>query len=103
MFDYSPQTESIEPLSGSVEVMYRIYLEIAVRDHHCRVQALYGDQAPPTGHTPYRPLPLHHFADRFKLACAIAGGEVQFRKQLARMAKVYGVDCLAAVAARVAA
>jgi len=103
MSNHTPHAETIQPLSGSVEVMYRIYMEIAVRDHRCRVQALYGDQAPPTGHTPYRPLPLHHFADRFESACAIAGGEVQFRKQLARMAKVYGVDCVAAVATRLAA
>lgn len=95
--------ETIEPLSGSPEVLYRIYLEIAAKDHRCRIQALYGNHAPPTGHTPYRPLPIHHFVDRFELAKSMPDGELIFRKQLARLAKVYGVDCVAAVAGRVAA
>jgi len=95
--------ETIEPLGGSPEVLYRIYLEIAAKDHCCRIQALYGNQAPPTGHTPYRPLPMHHFADRFELAKDMPHGEQIFRKQLARWARVYGVDCVAAVTGRVAA
>jgi len=94
---------SIEPLSGSTEVLYRIYLEIAASDHRCRIQALYGKQAPPTGHTPYRPLPMSHFVDRFESAKGLPNGEVLFRKQMARLARVYGIDCVAVVAGRVAA
>ncbi len=94
--------DSIEPLSGSVEVLYAVYLEIARRDHRCRVQALYGSQTPPPGHTPFRPLPLGNFTERFSSAQA-GGGEQLFRKQLARWAKVYGVDCVEVVARRLAA
>jgi hypothetical protein len=93
----------MEPLSGSPDVLYRIYLEIAAKDHRCRIQALYGKQTPPSGHTPYRPLPMHHFVDRFESAKNLPNGEMIFRKQLARLARVYGVDCVAVVAGRVAA
>jgi hypothetical protein len=92
-----------EPLSGSVEVLYAVYLAIARHDHRCRVRALYGDQAPPPGHTPFRPLPMKHFQTRFEISCAAAGGERAFRMQLARWAKVYGVDCLDVVSRRMAA
>lgn len=95
--------ETIEPLGGSPEVLYRIYLEIAAKDHRCRIQALYGIETPPAGHTPYRPLPMQHFVDRFEVAKSMPNGELIFRKQLARLARVYGVDCVAAVAGRVAA
>jgi hypothetical protein len=95
--------DTIEPLSGSTDVLYRIYLEIAAKDHRCRIQALYGQQAPPAGHTPYRPLPIHHFVDRFDSAKTMPGGELIFRRQLARLAKVYKVDCVAAVVDRAAA
>jgi hypothetical protein len=98
----APQ-QKIEPLSGSVAVLYQIYLEIAEKDHRCRIQALYGKLTPPTGHTPYRPLPMDHFIDRFEAAKNIPNGEVVFRKQLARLACVYGVDCLATVTGRIAA
>lgn len=94
---------AIEPLSGSPEVLYQIYLEIAAQDHHCRIQALYGQQSPPTGHTPYRPLPLHHFVSRFESAKGVPNGERIFRQQLARLARVYQVDCVAAVTRRAAA
>jgi hypothetical protein len=95
--------DNIEPLSGSSEVLYRIYLEIAAKDHRCRIQALYGNQSPPSGHTPYRPLPIHHFVDRLESAKSMPNGEELFRKQLARLARVYSVDCVAAVTDRVAA
>jgi hypothetical protein len=95
--------QKIEPLSGSIEVLYQIYLAISAKDHRCRIQALYGKQTPPTGHTPYRPLPMDHFIDRFETAKSIPNGEMIFRKQLARLACVYGVDCLATVTGRVAA
>lgn len=94
---------TIEPISGPPEILYRIYLEIAVKDHRCRLQALYGNQSPPTGHTPYRPLPLHHFAERFESAKSMPDGEIIFRKQLARLARIYRVDCVAAVSGRIAA
>lgn len=95
--------DSLEPLSGSVKVLYAIYLEIAKRDHRLRVQALYGKQNPPPGHTPLRPLPLDHFVQRLQAAQAVPGGEETFRRQLARWAKVYGVDCLSVVSRRLAA
>lgn len=95
--------QTIEPLSGSPEDLYRIYLAIAAKDHRCRIQALYGKQTPPTGHTPYRPLPIHHFTDRFDSAQSVPNGETIFRRQLARLARVYGVDCAATVTGRVAA
>jgi len=95
--------QAVEPLSGSPEVLYRVYLEIAAKDHRCRVQALYGNQAPPPGHTPFRPLPFHQFADRLASSSIIPQGETLFRSQLARLAGVYGVDCLAVVTGRVAA
>lgn len=81
----------VEALAGSVHDLYRVYLEVAERDHACRIQALYGQQPPPPGHTPYRPLPLHHFEARLQSACAMPGGERLFRQQLARWAHVYGV------------
>ena len=95
--------DSPEPLSGSIKVLYAVYLEVAKRDHRLRVQALYGKQSPPPGHTPLRPLPLEHFVQRFQAAQASSGGEVAFRRQLARWAKVYGVDCISVVSRRMAA
>lgn len=94
---------TIQPLSGSPEVLYRIYLEIAAQDHRCRIQALYGKQTPPNGHTPYRPVPMQHFIASFESAKTTSNGEVVFRKQLARLASVYGVDCVAVVTRRAAA
>lgn len=88
---FSP-TASFEPLAGSIQSLYAIYLEIAKRDHACRIAALYGKQQPPAGHTPFRPLPREHFEARFESASQIAGGEEIFRKQLARQAYVYGVE-----------
>jgi hypothetical protein len=82
---------SPEPLSGSMTDLYAVYFEVAKRDHACRRAALYGEQTPPPGHTPFRPLPLEHFEARFRAASATVGGEEIFRKQLARQAQVYGV------------
>ena len=95
--------DSLEPLSGSAKVLYSVYLEIAKRDHRLRVQALYGKQNPPPGHTPLRPLPLEHFVQRLQSAQAVPGGEDAFRRQLARWAKVYSVDCISVVSRRLAA
>src|SRR5690606_10227045 len=95
--------DSIEPLSGSAKVLYAVYLEIAKRDHRLRVQALYGKQSPPPGHTPLRPLPLEHFVQRLQAAQASPHGEEAFRRQLARGAKVYGVDCISVGSRRLAA
>lgn len=94
---------SIPPLSGPVSTLYAIYHEIAARDHRCRLQALYGNESPPAGHTPFRPLPLAHFAARFEKAKLLPDGERQFRCQLARWAECHGIDCLAFVVSRRAA
>ena len=96
------ESQSTPPLSGSVNDLYAVYFEIAKRDHAVRRAALYGDQAPPAGHTPFRPLPIEHFEARFNAAAEIRGGEDIFRRQLARQAKVYGVETRA-VAGRQAA
>lgn len=83
-------TDPVEPLAGNLHDLYSVYHEIARLDHACRRQALYGNQTPPPGHTPFRPLPLEHFEARFEAAKQLPSGEVTFRKQLARQAKVYG-------------
>lgn len=93
---------SPEPLAGSLTDLYAVYFELAKRDHACRRAALYGEQTPPPGHTPFRPLPLEHFEARFRAASAIVGGEELFRRQLARQAQVYGV-ALDVTAGRLAA
>lgn len=98
-----PPAPAIEPLSGSVRVLYAVYLEVAAKDHQCRVTALYGDQAPRLGHTPFRPLRFDDFVTRFESSQALVGGEEVFRRQLARWAKVHGVDCLSVVSSRMAA
>ena len=87
-----PPIGSISPLAGTAHDLYAVYLEIAKRDHKCRIGALYGKQTPPEGHTPFRPLPFEHFEARFRAVFDIPGGEEIFRKQLARQARVYGVD-----------
>lgn len=87
-----PPIGSISPLVGSVHDLYAVYLEIAKRDHTCRIAALYGTQTPPEGHTPFRPLPFEHFEARFRAVFDIPGGEEIFRRQLSRQARVYGVD-----------
>jgi hypothetical protein len=87
---FSP-TASFEPLAGNVQSLYSVYLDIAKRDHACRIAALYGKHQPPAGHTPFRPLPLAHFEARFRSASLMSGGEEIFRRQLARQAHVYGV------------
>jgi hypothetical protein len=84
--------ETPEPLSGSVADLYRVYFEIAKRDHAVRRAALYGKQTPPPGHTPFRPIPYEHFETRFMASASVPYGEVMFRKQLARQAAVYGVN-----------
>jgi hypothetical protein len=83
---------SVAPLTGAVSELYAVYFEVAKRDHACRIAALYGTQAPPVGHTPFRPLPMEHFEARFQSATREPGGEMIFRRQLARQARVYGVD-----------
>lgn len=95
--------DPIEPLSGSAAVLYQVFLEVSKCDHRCRVQALYGRSGPPAGHTPFRPLTSAEFAERFEAACRRPGGETAFRKQLARWAKVYSVDCVAVLTRRAAA
>jgi hypothetical protein len=87
---FSP-TASFEPLAGNSQSLYSIYLEIAKRDHACRIAALYGKHQPPAGHTPFRPLPFEHFEARLRSASLMSGGEDIFRRQLARQAHVYGV------------
>lgn len=85
------QHDPIPPLLGSVPELYKVYLEIAKRDHACRVRALYGSQTPPAGHSPFRPLPLKHFRERFDAAKALPGGEAAFRRLLARWANVHSL------------
>ena len=85
------QSQSTKPLSGSALDLYAVYFEIAKRDHACRRAALYGAQAPPPGHTPFRPLSFDDFEMRFLTAAHIPRGEEIFRQQLARQAQVYGV------------
>jgi len=93
---------SPEPLSGSIQDLYAVYVEIAKRDHACRRAALYGKQTPPPGHTPFRPIPFEHFETRFRAASAVAGGEGIFRRQLARQAQVYGVTTTSGASRRAA-
>jgi len=83
---------SISPLAGSIRDLYAVYLEIAKQDHACRIAALYGKQLPPAGHTPFRPLPFEHFEARYKAVLDVPAGDEIFRKQLARQARVYGVE-----------
>jgi len=78
-------------LAGTLYDLYAVYVEIAKQDHTVRRAALYGDQAPPAGHTPFRPLPIEHFEARFEQAQLIPGGEDIFRRQLAKLAQVYQV------------
>ena len=85
---------SISLLAGSIHDLYAVYLEIAKRDHACRIAALYGKQAPPDGHTPFRPLPFEHFEARYKGVLHVPAGDEIFRKQLARQAQVYGVEAV---------
>jgi len=87
-----PANPSIEPLTGSLADLYAIYVQIAKADHSVRRAALYGSQSPPPGHTPFRPLPLEHFEARFEAALQVVSGEDIFRRQLARLAQVYGVS-----------
>lgn len=101
-FPVSP-APPVEPISGSVRVLYAVYLEVAACDHRCRVAALYGTHEQPTGHTPFRPLRFDDFVQRYESSCLIVGGEDVFRRQLARWAKVHGIDCVTAVRSRVAA
>jgi hypothetical protein len=93
---------SISPLAGSTYDLYAVYLEIAKRDHACRIAALYGKQAPPTGHTPFRPLPFEHFEARYRAVLNVPGGDDIFRMQLARQASVYGVEVASEVNRRAA-
>ena len=83
--------DAASPLVGSARDLYQIYFEIAKRDHACRRAALYGTQAPPPGHTPFRPLRFEDFEARFFSADQVPGGEDIFRRQLGRQAQVYGV------------
>ncbi len=100
--DVATADQEISPLHGSVDDLYAVYLEIAKRDHSVRIAALYGKQAPPPGHTPFRPLPREHFDARFYSSTQVAGGETIFRRQLSRLARVYGVQNVSPAARRAA-
>lgn len=85
--------ESLRDLSKlSVTELYSVYVAIARADHRWRIQALYGDQARPAGHSEFRPLPMVHFLDRFAAAEKVPGGERSFRGRLARQAAAYRID-----------
>jgi len=43
------------------------------------------------------------FAQRFESSRSIVGGEETFRRQLARWAKVHGIDCVEVISSRTAA
>lgn len=103
MSSKSPALTPPESLRGSVRVLYAVYLEIAARDHRCRLTALYGDTPPPAGLAPFRPLRFDDFAQRFESSRSIVGGEETFRRQLARWAKVHAIDCVEVISSRTAA
>lgn len=103
MVSKSPAPSPLESLRGSTRVLYAVYLEIAARDHRCRLTALYGNELPPAGHAPFRPLRFDDFAERFESSRTIVGGEETFRRQLARWAKVHGIDCVEVISNRTAA
>lgn len=85
-------TSTPEPLAGSLSKLYTVYLEIAKKDHHQRLTALYGKQLPPPGQTRFRPLPFDDFVTRYESCRSLPNGEETFRRQLARWATVYGVE-----------
>jgi hypothetical protein len=91
MVSQQVMTSAPEPLAGSLSKLYAVYLEIAKKDHHQRLAALYGKQLPPLGQTRFRPLPFNDFVTRYESCLALPNGEETFRRQLARWATVYGV------------
>lgn len=85
--------ESLKDLSSlSLTELYTVYVAIAKADHRWRIRAMYGDQARPQGHSEFRPLPMHHFAERFAAAEKIVGGDRSLRGRLARQAAAYKID-----------
>lgn len=79
--------------------LFVIYLEVARADHAWRCRSFYGDQTPPEGHTPFRPLNAAIFAERFRGACMLADGHQRFQAQLLRRASFYKVDTAQALRA----
>lgn len=92
MFSEQVMTSTPEPLAGSLSKLYGVYLEIAKKDHHQRLTALYGKQLPPPGQTRFRPLPFDDFVSRYESSRSLPNGEETFRRQLARWATIYGVE-----------
>ncbi len=84
-------TGGIDGLSGTMDEMYAVYLEIAERDYACRIQALYGKAGSRTGHNLFRPLSSLEFAERYSSARLTPESDREFRQQLARQAAAYGV------------
>lgn len=85
--------QSLHDLSNlTVDELYAVYQAIARADHRMRTDALYGNVAPPPGHYEHRPLPRVHFAERFRMAERMLGGEGMFRGRLARQAAAYQID-----------
>ncbi len=99
---YAPPATPLQPMAGSISELYAVYSQIAERDHACRIQALYGVQPPPPGHTPFRPLTLEDFEHRFATASKLPDGELLFRQQLTRLAGVYCVEPKSTLARRAA-
>lgn len=91
--------QSLADLSGlSFTELYAVYLAIARSDHDWRVQTLYGQAGPPTGHVQFRPLSEQQFRDRVEKAQTICGGDSMLRSRLARQAAAYHVDVRAELA-----
>lgn len=82
---------------------YAVYLKIAECDHQWRIRALYGDTLRPSGHIPFRPLPLADFTLRYEAAMQAPGGREAFVSQMLRRAYYYRVDVMEAAQAKQAA
>jgi len=77
-----------------VDRLYDLYLAIAQSDHAFRMQAMYGETPPPTGHCVFRPLSRETFTQRVLNYDSLENGAIgrSLRQRLARQAFVYGID-----------
>ena len=85
------------PAPLGLDDLYALYLEVARRDHAWRIRALYGEVAPPEGHTPLRLLSMLHFRERYEAALRVPGGHTVFEAQMLRRARAYGIDVRSAL------
>ncbi|CAN0424236.1 unnamed protein product [Hapterophycus canaliculatus] len=89
----------------SVDRLYDLYLSVAQSDHLFRLQAIYGFDAPPTGHCDFRPLSRETFTQRVLHYDSLDDGRIgaSLRQRLARQAFAYGIEDFEVSAIRQAA